>query len=82
MKFPQYSPGLNPMKNVWAELSRMIYSRNREFHSWEELIPVIRNTCDEINKNKKDYFLTLHQSVLRRCMDVLERIGGETNNNL
>ena len=77
MKFSACSPEQNPTENVWAELYRMIYSGNRVFHLREKLITVIRNACDE--KNKKDYLLTLHQSVLRRCMDVLERRGGETN---
>ena len=31
-----------------------------------------------IGRNKKDYLLNLHQSVLQRCIDILERRGGET----
>ena len=78
MKFPPCSPDLNPIENLWAELSRMIYSANRSFTSREELMGAIKHACTEIGRNKKDYLLNLHQSVLRRCIDILERRGGET----
>ena len=79
MKFPPCSPDLNPIENLWAELSRLIYSGNRIFGSREEIIRAIKDACVEIGKNKKEYLLTLHQSVLRRCMYILEHKGAETN---
>ena len=75
MKFPQCSPDLNPVEILWVELSRMIYSGNQIFGSREELISVIKYPCAEIAKNKKEYLLNLHRSVLRMCIDVLERGG-------
>jgi len=77
MKFPLCSPDINPIENLWSELSRFIYSRNHIFGSSEELIGTIKHACDEILKNKKAYLLNLHQSVLQRCIDILEHRGGE-----
>ena len=31
MKFPPCSPDINPIENLWSELSRFIYSRNRKY---------------------------------------------------
>ena len=78
MKFPQCSPDLTPMENLWAELSRMMYFGNRIIGSREELISVIKYLCAEIAKNKKEYLLNIHRSVLRSCIDVLVDGGGET----
>ena len=77
MKFQPCSPDINPIENLWSELSRFIYSRNRIFGSCKELIGTIKHACDEIGKNKKAYLLNLRQNVLRRCIDILEHRGGE-----
>ena len=54
MKFPRCSPDLNPMENLCAELSRMIYSGNRIFGSREELTGVIIQVslCKNCNEQK------------------------------
>jgi len=78
MKFPACSPDLNPMENLWAELSSMIYSGSRTFTSREELIQAIKLACTEIRTSKKDYLINLSKSVLRRCIDVIEHRGDET----
>ena len=75
MKFSPCSSDLNLMENIWAELSRMIYSGNRVFHSRRNSYKSLGTRVTKSIKTRK----TLHQSVLRRYMDVLERRGGEIN---
>jgi len=37
MKWPPYSPDLNPIENLWGIISNKIYDNERQFKSTEEL---------------------------------------------
>lgn len=60
LDWPARSPDLNPMENLWAELSRRVYAKNHRYSTIEELydsicahwididLPVTRNLIDSM----------------------------------
>lgn len=48
MKWPAYSPDLNPMENLWGILSRKVYANGKQFNDIETLQKAIIDSWEEI----------------------------------
>lgn len=75
LKWPPYSPDLNPIENLWAKMEYM--TRNRNPTSREHLWDMVHDTFQEIVANK-DYIKKLVHSMPKRLNDVIEAHGNFT----
>lgn len=75
MDFPSLSPDLNPIENLWAELSRHIYGCNRTFLNRNDVVRAVQDAIIFFNKYKKKFIKSLTGSIEDRCINVLIRNG-------
>jgi transposase len=71
--FPPYSPDLNPIENLWAELKRRI--EHRQPNDIAELKEILTN---EWNKIDNIFLAALSHSMINRCQAVIECEGDIT----
>lgn len=71
--FPPYSPDLNPIENLWANLARRV----EEFQcdSMEELQDIV---AEQWKETDKEYLRTLARSMPERCQAVIDAHGDHT----
>jgi transposase len=73
LDFPPYSPDLNPIEHLWADLARRVEEYQCE--TMEELQDIV---ADEWEKTDKDYVRTLARSMPERCQAVIDANGDHT----
>ena len=73
IEFPPYSPDLNPIENLWADLARRV----EEFQcaTMEELQDIV---AEEWKKTDKELLRTLARSMPERCQAVIDAKGDHT----
>jgi transposase len=71
--FPPYSPDLNPIENLWANMARRVEMRPAA--TVEELQDVV---AEEWAATPQDYLATLAQSMPARCQAVIDANGDHT----
>jgi transposase/uncharacterized coiled-coil protein SlyX len=71
--FPPYSPDLNPIENLWADLARRVEQYQAE--TMEELQDIV---VEEWKKTKKTFLRKLARSMPKRCQAVFEAQGDHT----
>ena len=49
LEWPSYSPDLNPMENIWASLSRRVYSEGKQYNNKEDLKKAILTSWKKIS---------------------------------
>lgn len=75
MKWPAYSPDLNPIENLWGILSRKVYANGRQFKDIESLKAAILESWASI---EVEMCQKLIKSMKNRIYDVLFNHGGHT----
>ena len=75
LPWPARSTDLKIIKNVWRELVRHVYKRERRFQTRDELEANIDEAWASIST---DYFFKLYRSMSRRLIQVIEQKGAET----
>lgn len=75
LKWPPYSPDLNPIENLWAKMEYI--TRNRNPTSREHLWNIVHDTFQEIVTDE-EYIKKLVQSMPKRLNDVIEAKGNFT----
>ena len=73
-KWPARSPDLNPIENLWAQLSRI--TMERKLTNEEELFEVFKRGWESLSI---EYLHGLIESMPRRCMAVIKAKGMPTN---
>jgi transposase len=73
LDFPPYSPDLNPIENLWADLARRV--EKFQCDSMEELQDVV---AKEWNKTPKKLLRKLARSMPERCQAVIDAKGDHT----
>ncbi|KAJ1304083.1 hypothetical protein OPQ81_008487 [Rhizoctonia solani] len=76
MDWPPYSPNLNPIENLWAEIKRRLGTYEFPPRSIHELWERVQAEWDGI---KPEYCRKLVESMPRRMKQVLDRKGGPTD---
>ncbi|KAJ1310446.1 hypothetical protein OPQ81_007179 [Rhizoctonia solani] len=76
MDWPPYSPDLNPIENLWAEIKRRLGTYEFPPQSIHELWERVQAEWDGI---KPKYCRKLVESMPRRMKQVLDRKGGPTD---
>ena len=71
--FPPYSPDLNPIENLWADLARRV--EQFQCDSMEELQDIV---AEEWKNTDKDLLRTLARSMPERCQAVIDAEGDHT----
>jgi transposase/uncharacterized coiled-coil protein SlyX len=71
--FPAYSPDLNPIENLWADLARRVEKFQCE--TMEELQDIV---AEEWKETDKEYLRTLARSMPERCQAVIDAHGDHT----
>jgi len=71
--FPPYSPDLNPIENLWADLARRVEQFQCE--TMEELQDIV---AEEWKKTPKKLLRTLARSMPKRCQAVIDAKGDHT----
>lgn len=79
MKFPSLSPDLNPMENVWMEVSRILYSNMKYFSDRKSLEEDILRTFRIMEDERSLILSKLANDVGERAIKVLEAKGGIIN---
>lgn len=74
ISWPARSPDLNPVENVWAKLSQMVYANGRQFNSINELKVAITENWANVGLN---FRRNLVSSMKNRVNEVI-RVGGNT----
>lgn len=73
LDFPPYSPDLNPIENLWADLARRV--ENFQCPTMETLQDIV---AEEWAKTPKEYLRKLARSMPERCKAVIEAHGDHT----
>ena len=73
IKFPTYSPDLNPIENLWADMARRVEEFQCE--SMEELQDRV---AEEWAATPKEYLAELARSMPKRCQAVIDANGQHT----
>ena len=71
--FPTYSPDLNPIENLWADMARRV--EQYQCDTMEELQDKV---AEEWAATPKDYLAELARSMPRRCQAVIDAKGYHT----
>jgi transposase/uncharacterized coiled-coil protein SlyX len=71
--FPPYSPDLNPIENLWADLARRVEQFQCE--TMEELQDIV---AEEWKVTDKEYMRSLARSMPERCQAVIDAHGDHT----
>jgi len=71
--FPPYSPDLNPIENLWADLARRV--EKFQCDTMEELQDIV---AEQWEKTDKDYMRSLAHSMPKRCQAVIDAHGDHT----
>ena len=75
LPWPARSPDLNIIENIWGELFRHVYKRERRFQTLDELEGNIREAWASVST---DFLFKLYHSMSRRLIQVIEQKGAET----
>lgn len=76
MKWPPFSPDLNPIENIWSIIKFKLYKDNKKYTTLDELWERI---VKEANSITKDEIKFLVSSVDKRLLLVLQKKGGHTD---
>ena len=71
--FPPYSPDLNPIENLWADLARRVEKFQCE--TMEELQDIV---AEEWKETDPEYLRSLARSMPKRCQAVIDAKGDHT----
>ena len=72
LEWPDGSPDLNVVENVWAEMSRNIYENGKQYNTLSELKNAVLNSWSSVNRN---YIQYLYKSMSKRLLEVLDKKG-------
>ena len=75
LPWPSRSPDINPIENLWAIVSRVVYRDSRQFRNVRELKDAIINAWNSIDDGTLQ---NLSDSMQRRCVAVLNSRGAKT----
>jgi transposase len=70
LQWPPYSPDLNPIENVWAEIKRRTKDRNPRDE--DELFALMKEEWQKLNV---EYLSKLYESMPRRCAALIQNKG-------
>jgi transposase/uncharacterized coiled-coil protein SlyX len=73
LDFPPYSPDLNPIEHLWADLARRVEKFQCE--TMEELQDIV---AEQWKKTSKAYCRKLARDMPKRCQAVIDANGGHT----
>lgn len=73
---PSLSPDLNPIENLWGDLSRAVYSEGRQYDNVRDLTSAVMKAWDEIPLER---LKTLSLSMKSRCVEVILNRGAMTH---
>jgi transposase len=76
LNWPARSPDLNPIDNVWAMMSRVVYANGKQYDTVDELRAAIFKAWAEIPQAKIAECIA---SMTSRVVEVLEKKGGKTS---
>jgi transposase len=65
--WPPYSPDLNPIEEVWAELNRRVSNRHPTTH--EELVHYVKQEWDGMPQSLIDSYCNSFRKKLKRCVE-------------
>lgn len=75
IKWPAYSPDLNPIENIWGSLARAVFANGRQFKNKSELKEEVMRQWALISKNELN---NLKRSMTDRVLSVIKTNGGST----
>ena len=72
LDWPNRSPDLNPMENLWAILARRVYANNKQYETVQELKDAITTAFAELDQEVID---NLVRSMPNRIYQLINRNG-------
>ena len=73
MKWPPYSPDLNPVENLWLIVKEEVYVCRKQHNSREELWNAVNNAANNVSK---DIIRNLTSLVDKRLLSLVQKNGG------
>ena len=76
LQWPTRSPDMNPIENMWGELTRLVYANGKQYQNVLELQNKINSALRKIDIN---YINKLYKSLPRRMEAVIQAEGAITS---
>ena len=76
LQWPTRSPDMNPIENMWGELTRLVYANGKQYQNVLELQNGINSALGKIDIN---YINKLYKSLPRRMEAVIQAEGAITS---
>ena len=74
--WPARSPDLNPIENLWADLSRSVYRNGRQFNNVQHLKSALQDEWQNMDQIKIQKLIT---SMSDRLIEVIQKNGSHTH---
>lgn len=75
LSWPSRSSDLIPVENFWGVSARKVYSGGRKYSNMERMTRCVLEEWEQTNPNLLNSLIKCMQG---RCIDVLQKNGGET----
>ena len=73
MVWPPYSPGLNPVENLWLMIKQEVYVCGKQYNLKGEPWSAVKNAANNVSK---DVIGNLTSSVDKRLLSLVQKDGG------
>lgn len=76
MEWPALSPDLNPVENLWSDISRIVYANGKQYNKTQDLDSAILSDWSSISSEKLKGYV---KGMQKRMIDLIKSKGDRIN---